>query len=84
MTDHLRPAGDHEIVEYIDELIAEEHRILGRPEKSDQDMKRLTELRVERDRLWDLKRQRQARRDGGQDPELASERTPDIVERYLQ
>lgn len=45
---------------------------------------RLEEIRVELDRLWDLKRQRQARRDAGQPEDWASERDADTVEGYEQ
>jgi Protein of unknown function (DUF2630) len=34
--------------------------------------------------LWDLRRQRQALSDAGQDPNLAHQRSPDTVERYWQ
>lgn len=45
---------------------------------------RLEEIRVELDRLWDLKRQRQARADAGQPADWASERDADTVEGYEQ
>ena len=44
----------------------------------------LEEIRVELDRLWDLKRQRQALADAGESPALASERDADTVEDYEQ
>ena len=34
--------------------------------------------------LWDLRRQRQALIDAGEDPERAHERSADTVERYWQ
>lgn len=45
---------------------------------------RLEEIRVELDRLWDLKRQRQALRDAGEPADRASERDADTVEGYEQ
>lgn len=45
---------------------------------------RLEEIRVELDRLWDLKRQRQARVDAGQPADWASERDARTVEGYEQ
>ena len=45
---------------------------------------RLEEIRVELDRLWDLRRQRQARRDAGEPADWASERDADTVEGYEQ
>jgi Protein of unknown function (DUF2630) len=45
---------------------------------------RLEEIRVELDRLWDLRRQRQALRDADQPADWASERDADTVEGYEQ
>jgi predicted nuclease with TOPRIM domain len=50
----------------------------------DEDGARLEEIRVELDRLWDFLRQRRALRDAGQDPDDASERSADVVEKYWQ
>ena len=48
------------------------------------DARRLEEIRVELDQLWDLKRQRQALRDAGRDPDEAQERPSQTVEGYWQ
>lgn len=48
------------------------------------DTRRLEEIRVELDQLWDLKRQRQALRDAGRDPDEAQERSGQTVEGYWQ
>jgi Protein of unknown function (DUF2630) len=45
---------------------------------------RLEEIRVELDRLWDLKRQRQALKDAGEPAGWASERDAETVEGYEQ
>jgi hypothetical protein len=45
---------------------------------------RLEEIRVELDRLWDLRRQRQALRDAGEPADWAQERDADTVEDYEQ
>lgn len=50
----------------------------------DADRSRLEEIRVELDRLWDLRRQRTALRDAGLDPDEAVERSADEVEHYRQ
>jgi Protein of unknown function (DUF2630) len=50
------------------------------PEKHE----RLKTIEVELDQAFDLLRQRRARRTAGQDPDLASERKPNVVEGYLQ
>jgi hypothetical protein len=45
---------------------------------------RLDTIAVELDQCYDLLRQRQARREFGQDPDEAEMRPPDVVERYQQ
>lgn len=50
----------------------------------DADRARLEQIRVELDRLWDFLRQRAALRDAGRDPEEATERSADVVEKYWQ
>jgi Protein of unknown function (DUF2630) len=80
--------GDREIIEHIDRLVAEEHALETRHHEgaglSDDEQRRLRALEVHLDQLWDLLRQRRARRDAGQDPDLASERDPNTVEGYRQ
>jgi uncharacterized protein DUF2630 len=83
--------NDQSILNHIDALIDEEHALLGREaadavdrEALDADQQRLREVSIELDRCWDLLRQRRARREAGQDPEEATERDPDVVEKYLQ
>jgi hypothetical protein len=79
---------DHDIIERIDRLVDEEHaldrrhhegEVLGEDERG-----RRAALEVQLDQLWDLLRQRRARRDAGFDPDSASERSPDVVEKYRQ
>jgi hypothetical protein len=78
---------DQQIHQHINELVAEEHRLErshpGR-ELSDAERQRLERLGVELDRLWDLLRQRDARRHAGMDPDEAQERPADVVEEYRQ
>jgi hypothetical protein len=51
----------------------------------DQDQQaRLEQLEVQLDQCWDLLRQRRARRDAGQDPDIAQVRPEGTVEGYLQ
>lgn len=82
------PDGDREIIEHIDQLVAEEHALESRHHEgkalSDDEQQRLRSLEVHLDQLWDLLRQRRARRDAGLDPNDASERGPDTVEGYRQ
>lgn len=50
----------------------------------DADVERLEEIRIELDRLWDFLRQRIALRGAGLDPDDATERSADVVEKYWQ
>jgi Protein of unknown function (DUF2630) len=44
----------------------------------------MEELKVSLDQCWDLLRQRRALREAGLDPDAASARSPEVVERYQQ
>jgi hypothetical protein len=78
---------DDELHRRIDELVAEEHKLerahVGRA-LSDGERERMNELGVQLDRYWDLLRQRDARRRAGLDPDVAQERSADVVEGYRQ
>ena len=80
--------ADEQISSRIEALVQEEHELLDRGGSEhgldDAGHARLEEVRIELDRYWDLLRQRRARRRAGQDPEGASPRDADTVERYLQ
>jgi hypothetical protein len=78
---------DQDIVERINQLAAEEQQLeeahVGEGLSADE-LKRKRDLEVTLDQLWDMLRQRRAKRHAGQDPDGASERTPGTVEGYLQ
>ena len=77
--------GDSDVQEHIEQLVAEEHRLLGRGGEqglSPEDHRRLADVRVELDRYWDLLRQRRAREEFGDDPDDASLRDERTVENY--
>ncbi len=78
---------DQAILDQIHQLMVEEHELSqanvgggGAPGVAD----RLGEVDVEIDRLWDLIRQRRARRRAGEDPDGASLRPAGTVEGYQQ
>jgi hypothetical protein len=78
---------DAQIHQAIEQLVAEEHELWAREEAegvSDEDRRRLRELKVLLDQCWDLLRQRRALRSAGLDPETAAARSPEVVERYQQ
>lgn len=81
-------ASDEQLDAQIDKLETEREEIRRREGSEDPNLEtdaaRLEEIRVELDRLWDLRRQRQALRDAGADPDQAQERSGETVERYWQ
>jgi len=81
--------SDESISERIERLVAEEH-VLRTREQGDTaddlqaDAARLRAVEVELDVCWDLLRQRRALRDAGANPDEATARDADTVERYWQ
>jgi Protein of unknown function (DUF2630) len=79
---------DEKISEQIEQLERERDALWRREGAEDPsletDRTRLDEIKVELDQLWDLLRQRRALRNAGQDPDLANERSAEVVERYWQ
>ena len=78
---------DAELVQRIDELAAEEHRLERSHTSgglSPDELARLRAIEVALDQCWDLLRQRRARRNAGQDPDDAAERPAIVVEEYEQ
>lgn len=79
--------NDAEIVSHIDALVEEEHRLERSHTEgglSEDERARLRDVEVQLDQLWDLLRQRRARRSAGQDPDGAQERPESIVEHFQQ
>jgi hypothetical protein len=79
--------NDQQIREHIEQLVAEEHHLLERGETrnlTSEDRQRLESVEVQLDQYWDLLRQRRARRDAGQDPNIAHLRSEGTVEHYRQ
>jgi hypothetical protein len=73
--------NDAELLEHINDLVAEEQKLVETP---GHDPKRLNNLEVTLDQCWDLLRQRRARREFGLDPEAAQARDAGTVENYKQ
>ena len=79
--------SDTDVQRHIEQLVAEEHKLLGLAEERGleaAERARLDAVNVELDRYYDLLRQRRAREEFGQDPETAHLRSEDTVEKYLQ
>jgi uncharacterized protein DUF2630 len=75
---------DQPVLNHIQRLVAEEHRLHEQQAHSKADRKRLAQVQVELDQCWDLLRQRRALRDFGDDPDEAGVRPPQVVENYEQ
>lgn len=79
---------DQEIETRIQELVDEEHRLREQLASGEisaaEEHTRLAEAEGALDRMWDLLRQRRARREFAEDPDAAKARPVDEVEHYLQ
>ncbi len=78
---------DRDVIGQIDELLAEEHRLREQASGVGLDATaraRLAEIEASLDQCWDLLRQRKAREQYGEDPDLAAPRPVDEVESYEQ
>lgn len=75
--------SERKVLAHIQDLVAEEHRLLGQTDLAPAEHERLAHVQVELDQCWDLLRQRRALRETGGDPEQAQIRPPDIVEKYI-
>jgi hypothetical protein len=76
-----------DIQAHIEELVAEEHRLLDRAAEAPleaNEKARLADVNVQLDRYYDLLRQRRARAEFAQDPDAAHMRAAETVEKYLQ
>lgn len=78
---------DQSIHGHINDLVRTEQELRKKLSSgqisADEEQTQLRAVEVELDQAWDLLRQRQARRDAGQDPEQATSREGDVVEKYL-
>ncbi|HSI30312.1 MAG TPA: DUF2630 family protein [Miltoncostaeaceae bacterium] len=78
---------DEEIQELIEKLVAEEKALQDRgvgAGMTEEEHRRLEEVRLELDRQWDLLRQRRGREEFGLDPDVVRARYPETVEDYEQ
>jgi hypothetical protein len=75
---------DKDIRGQIHALVEEEHALRNTTEHSDEQRARITQLEQDLDQLWDLLRQRDAKRQYGENPDEAKTRPEPQVENYLQ
>ena len=76
------------LFEHINDLSAEEEELYEQAGTGDgldaMQVARLEAIKVELDQSYDLLHQREARRSAGLDPDEATVRPPEVVERYQQ
>jgi len=75
---------DSQIHVSIESLVAEEHELWSRESSgsaTEDDRRRLEQVRLSLDQCWDLLRQRRALREFGEDPDQARVRPPGVVEK---
>ncbi|NYD23066.1 DUF2630 family protein [Kineococcus aurantiacus] len=79
---------ERDIHQQIDELVATEHRLRQALQAgeltAEEEHAQLRAAEEALDQAWDLLRQREARRNAGQDPDSASVRPVSEVEHYQQ
>lgn len=75
---------DLTVLQHIEELVSQEHRLQGQDTLSEDERARLRGVQVELDQCWVFLRQRRALRIVGKDPDKAQVRPPEIVEKYEQ
>ncbi|SDY42534.1 Protein of unknown function [Modestobacter sp. DSM 44400] len=76
--------ADEDIHSRIHALVEEEHRLRDSGEHTEEQRARVAHLEQDLDQLWDLLRQRDAKRQYGGDPDEAKARPEPQVENYLQ
>lgn len=76
---------DRTILDHIHDLVEEEKGLrAGGHGLASGDRQRLQALEQQLDQAWDLLRQRRAREETGENPDVAKPRSVDDVESYLQ
>ncbi|MET3368758.1 UNVERIFIED_CONTAM: hypothetical protein ABIE34_001999 [Jeotgalibacillus campisalis] len=78
---------EQDLLERIQSLVEEEHRLRDAPLSADDggdSTARLAQLEAQLDQCWDLLRQRRAKRDAGENPNEAEPRPISEVEGYRQ
>jgi hypothetical protein len=85
----LEPRGEGEMEDkdirgQIHALVEEEHALRNAADHTAEQRARIAQLEQDLDQLWDLLRQRDAKRQYGEDPDQAKPRPEPQVENYLQ
>jgi len=78
---------DKTILQHIEQLVNDEHALMQSSRQqglSDEQEAQLQQMNVTLDQLWDLLRQRRARREFHENPDDAQVRDPNTVEHFQQ
>jgi len=73
---------DNQVLAHIKSLTAKEEELYGKENLTDEDVKKLHQVKLDLDQCWDFLRQRRALRDAGENPEKAEIRPIDTIENY--
>ncbi|GAA2017502.1 DUF2630 family protein [Pseudokineococcus marinus] len=79
-----QPLRPEDLAADLTELVAEEHRLQQRASRSVDDEQRLRQVRLEQDRLWELRRRLRARRAHGEADAAVPDRSARVVEHHLR
>ena len=73
---------DNQILNHIKSLTENEEKLWSKENLSDEEVKKLHQMKLELDQYWDLLRQRRALRNAGENPNQAQARDSDTIENY--
>jgi len=73
---------DNQILNHIKNLTENEEKLWSKENLSDEEVKKLHQMKLELDQYWDLLRQRRALRNAGENPNQAEARDSDTIENY--
>lgn len=71
---------DMQVLGHIKNLTENEEKLWAKENISDEEVKKLHEIKLELDQCWDLLRRRRALRDAGKNPDQAELRDIDSIE----
>jgi len=73
---------DMQVLNHIKSLTENEEKLWSKQDISDEEVRKLHQIKLELDQYWDLLKQRRALRDAGENPDQAEARDVDTIENY--
>lgn len=73
---------DMQVLNHIKSLTENEEKLWSKQDISEEEVRKLHQIKLELDQYWDLLRQRRALRDAGENPDQAEARDVDTIENY--